>query len=197
MWHLHPLERITDRRGIAGDLFVIKIAGAAAAQGHTLDEVYRIASKARDNTRTMGVAALAGTFPETGKPTFELPDDEIEIGMGLHGEPGVYRTKMVPTDQIVDLMMSKILLDLPFQAGDKVCVLVNDLGATTMAELLIVYRRVHQILVEHSFDVHDVVIGSYCTCQEMTGFSITLLKVDEELMKYYDMPASSIGYVQR
>ena len=191
-----PPERMHDRRGIAGDLFVIKIAGGAAATLDNLGEVYRVAAKARDHVRSMGVAVAAGSIPETGEPTFELPEDEIEIGMGLHGEPGVSREKLLPADPLVDKMMAKIIPDLPFSAGDEVALLVNDLGSTTMMELLIVNRRVRQILRDKGIRVHDTVVGSYCTCQEMAGFSITLLKLDDELKKYYDLPARSLGFVK-
>jgi dihydroxyacetone kinase-like protein len=191
-----PPEQADERRGIAGDLFMIKIAGGAAATLDSLDDVYRVTVKARDNLRSMGVAVSAGAIPETGEPTFELPDDEIEIGMGLHGEPGVSRQKMLPADPLVEQMMDKILADLPFQSGDEVALLINDLGSTTMMELLIINRKVRQILREKNIAVYDTVVGSYCTCQEMAGFSITLLKLDDELKKYYDMPASSLGYVK-
>jgi dihydroxyacetone kinase-like protein len=144
----------------------------------------------------MGVAVAAGSIPETGEPTFELPDDEIEIGMGLHGEPGVSREKLLPADALVDKMMAKILPDLPFSAGDEVALLINDLGSTTMMELLIVNRRVRQILRDKGIRVHDTVVGSYCTCQEMAGFSITLMKLDDELKRYYDLPARSPGFVK-
>lgn len=192
-----PPERASERRGIAGDLFVIKIAGAAAAVLGSLEDVYRITAKARDSVRSMGVAVAAGAIPETGEPTFELPGDEIEIGMGLHGEPGVSREKLLPADLLVEKMMDEILADLPFRKGDEVALLVNDLGSTTMMELLIVNRKVRQILRERGMAVHDTVIGSYCTCQEMAGFSITLLKLDDELKKYYDQPAASLGYTKR
>ncbi len=191
-----PPERKQDRRGIAGDLFVIKIAGGAAAILGNLDDVFRVAVEARDNVRSMGVAVAAGSIPETGEPTFELPDDEIEIGMGLHGEPGVSREKLLPADPLVDKMMARILADLPFSAGDEVALLVNDLGATTMMELLIVNRRARRILREQGLRVHDTVVGSYCTCQEMAGFSLTLLKLDDELKRYYDLPARSVGFVK-
>jgi dihydroxyacetone kinase-like protein len=191
-----PPERMHDRRGIAGDLFVIKVAGAASAIASDLDEVYRITTKARDNTRSMGVALAAGSIPETGEPTFQLPDDEIEIGMGLHGEPGVSRQKMVPADALVEDMMTRILADLPFQSGDEVCLLVNDLGATTMMELLIVNRKARQVLRDSGIHVHDTVIGSYCTCQEMAGCSITLMKLDTELKRYYDEPANSFSFTK-
>jgi dihydroxyacetone kinase-like protein len=135
----------------------------------------------------------AGSIPETGEPTFELPDDEIEIGMGLHGEPGVAREKLLPADALVEKMMDRILSDLPFQSGHEVCLLINDLGATTTMELLIVNRKVRQILRDKGIAVYDTLIGSYCTCQEMAGFSITLLKLDQELKRYYDMPADSFA----
>jgi dihydroxyacetone kinase-like protein len=189
-----PLDRIDDRRGIAGDLFVIKVSGGVSTTIDKLKEVYRVTIKARDNTRTMGVSIAAGSIPETGEPTFELADDEIEIGMGLHGEPGVSREKITNSDTIVEKMMEKILTDLPFKGGDEVCLLVNDLGSTTLMELLIVNRKVAQILREKNIKTHDTLLGSYCTCQEMAGFSITLMKLDDELKKYYDMPASSIGF---
>ncbi len=189
-----PLERIDDRRGIAGDLFVIKIAGGISAVVDNLEEVYRVTIKARDNTRSMGVSLAAGSIPETGEPTFELPDDEIEIGMGLHGEPGVSREKLLEADPLVEKMLEKIIDDLPFKSKDEICLLINDLGATTFMELLIVNRKASQILQKKGIKVYDTLIGSYCTCQEMAGFSITLMKLDDELKKYYDIPASSLGF---
>jgi dihydroxyacetone kinase-like protein len=191
-----PPERMDDRRGIAGDLFVIKVAGAIAATSGDLAEVQRVAVKARDNTRSMGVSLAAGSIPETGEPTFLLPEDEIEVGMGLHGEPGVSRQKMTAADPLVDQMMERIVADLPFAAGDEVCLLVNDLGSTTMMELLIVNRRVHHFLREHGIAVHDTVLGSYCTCQEMAGFSLTLMRLDEELKACYDLPCRSLGFTK-
>ena len=189
-----PPERMQERRGIAGDLFVIKIAGAVSAVVKDLEEVYRVTAKARDNTRSLGVAVAAGSIPETGEPTFTLADDEIEIGMGMHGEPGVSREKLLPADPLVEKMMGKLLADLPFRSGDEVCLLINDLGATTMMELLIVNRKVARILREKGIRVYDTLIGSYATCQEMAGFSITMIKLDAELKKYYDMPADSMSF---
>ena len=191
-----PPEKKEERRGIAGNIFVVKIAGAATATAATLDEAVRIISKARDNVRSMGVAVAAGSIPETGEPTFELPDDEIEIGMGGHGEPGVLRSRMMSADSLVEQIVENILLDLPFRSGDEVCLLVNDLGSTTMMELLIVNRKVRQILREKNIRVYDTLIGSFATCQEMAGFSISLFKLDEELKNYYDMPASCFGLVR-
>ena len=189
-----PPEAAEDRRGIAGDLFVIKIAGAASAVSANLDEVYAVASRARDNTRSLSVALSAGSIPETGQPTFTLAADEIEIGMGAHGEPGVYRSKLMPADALVDMMVARLLADLPFAGGDEVCALVNGSGATTMMELLIVNRRLQHLLAEAGIRVHDTVIGEFLTTQEMAGFSITFMKLDEELCRYYDMPADSFAF---
>ncbi len=191
-----PPEKIDDRRGIAGYLFVIKTAGAACADSTGLDEVERLALKARDNIRSMGVAVSSGSIPETGEPTFELGDDEIEIGLGIHGEPGVERKKLVPADALVSEMMDRILIDLPFRKNDKVCLLVNSLGGTTMMELLIVNRMVRKILGREGILVHDTLVGSYCTSLEMAGFSISLFRLDEELRRYYDMPVFSPAWTK-
>ncbi len=189
-----PPEKKEERRGIAGDVFIIKISGGAAAVVKDLDEVVRITEKARDNTRSMGVALSAGSLPETGEPTFELPEDEIEIGMGLHGEAGVSRGKMLPANELVEDMMGRLLVDLPFKSRDEVCLLINNLGSTTMMELLIVNSRINAILEEEGIKVYDTAMGSFCTSQEMAGFSISLTKLDGELKKYYDMPADSFGF---
>ncbi|MDP3479846.1 MAG: dihydroxyacetone kinase subunit DhaK [Desulfoprunum sp.] len=192
-----PASRITDRRGIAGYVFAIKVAGAASAMLGDFDEIERVTIKARDNIRSMGVAISAGSIPENGAPTFELGDDEIEIGMGIHGEPGVARRKLIPADQLVTEMMAIILADLPFQRGDEVCLLVNNLGATTLMELFIVNRRIRMILEEKGIGVHDTLVGNYCTSLEMAGFSISLMKLDAELKKYYDVPVTSPALTRR
>ena len=189
-----PRERIDDRRGIAGDFYVIKVAGGAAAECDSLDEVYRIAVKARDNVGTMGVALKAGSIPETGKLTFDLGDDEIEIGMGGHGEPGVSRQKMTSADKVTDMMMDLIMTDMGLKSGDEVALLVNNLGATTMLEMLVVNRRVRQILKEKGVAVYRTDMGAYMTSQEMAGLSITLMKLDDELKRYLDLPVDSIAH---
>lgn len=191
------LDKIDDRRGIAGYIFAIKVVGAACAKSGNLDEIVRVATKVRDNTRSMGVAVSSGAIPETGTPTFEIGDDEIEIGMGIHGEPGVLRKKILPADELVAEMMDKILPDLPFASGDKVCLLVNNLGSTTNMELMIVNRKVRRILADKGIEVHDTLVGDYCTSLEMAGFSISLLKLDDELTELYDTPASSLAWVKR
>lgn len=184
-----PPERMDDRRGVAGAFFMIKVAGAACDAGLDLDDVKRVTMKARDNVRTMGVALAPGTIPGEEKAPFELAPDEIEIGMGLHGEPGVRRGKLQPADQLVDEMLELIINDLPFKSGDEVCVLVNGLGSTTRMELFIALRRTLQSLANMGIKVYDSQVGSFATCQEMAGFSISLMRLDDELKKYYDWPA--------
>ena len=189
-----PPERTHDRRGIAGDIYMIKIVGGAASELDSLAEVERVALKAADNVRSMGVAVAAGSIPETGKLTFELADDEIEIGMGAHGEAGIARQKLKPADAVADELMQKILSDMPFKKGDEVALLINNLGATTMMEMLIVNRRIRQILDREGIKVHRTDVGTWLTVQEMAGFSVTLMKLDEELKHYLDLPAESLGY---
>lgn len=191
-----PADQRELRRGIAGDIFLIKIAGAAATTLGDLDDVVRVTERAREATRSIGVAVAAGSIPETGERTFELGEDEIEIGMGLHGEPGVRRQAMAPVDEIVDVMAEQILSDLPFVAGDDVCLLVNNLGSTTMMELLIATRRLFKILDDRGITVHDTSVGTFATCQEMAGFSFTLMRLDDELRRFYDMPARSLGFTR-
>ena len=187
-------DRPDDRRGIAGDVFVIKVAGGAAAELGSLEEVARVAAKAEANTRSMGVAVSPGSLPESGKPTFEIGDDEIEIGMGAHGEVGVKRQKMSTADDIVDQMMAPILRDLPYLRGDEVALLINNLGASTQFELLIANRRVRQILDREGIRVHRTYVGSYLTSLEMAGYSISLMKLDAELKHYLDLPSASPGF---
>lgn len=183
-----PQERISDRRGIAGDVFVIKTAGAACDAGLDLNEVTRITEKARNNTKTIGVATAPAQLPGVEKPIFELGEDEIEYGMGLHGERGVLRTKWQPADVLAEGMYEQIKADTELKEGDEVCVLVNGLGSTTIAELAIVFRKVKKMLDKDGIKIYDADLNNYCTSQEMGGFSITLFQLDEELKKYYNMP---------
>lgn len=183
-----PKDRIEDRRGIAGDVFVVKTAGAACDAGLSLEEVTRVTEKARDYTKTIGVATAPAQLPGVDKPIFELGENEIEYGMGLHGERGVLRTTWQDADVLVEKMYEQIMEDAKLSPGDEVCVLVNGLGSTTITELAIAYRKVNKLLKKDGIKVHDADLNSYCTSQEMGGFSITLFKLDEELKKYYDMP---------
>ena len=191
-----PRERISDRRGIAGDVFVIKIAGAACDAGLDLDEVVRITEKARDRLNTIGVATYPGTLPGNDKPTFELGEDEMEFGMGIHGEPGIERTKMQTAEQMVDRMYRELKEEMHLQEGDEIAVLVNSLGSTPLLELNLVYYDLYQHLKKDGIVVYDSEIKTYCTSMEMGGFSISILKLDEELKQYYDMPCYSPYYAK-
>ena len=191
-----PKERFDSRRGVAGDVYVIKIAGAAADAGLDLKEVVRITEKARDRINTIGLATSPGSIPGLDKPTFELGDDEIEFGMGLHGEPGIKRTKMQSADVLVYTMYSELKKEMILQKGEEVAVLVNGLGSTTLLELNIVFNELNKHLLNDEIIVHDTEIKSFCTCQEMGGFSITLLKLDDELKKYYNVPCFSPYYAR-
>lgn len=191
-----PKERITDRRGIAGDVFVIKIAGAACDAGLSFEEVVRIAEKARDHINTIGLATSPGTLPGNEKPTFELPDDEVEFGMGLHGEPGIERTKMQPADKLVQRMYTELKTEMGLKQGDVTAVLVNGLGSTPLLELNIVFYDLHKLMAADGIVIHDAEVKTYCTCMEMGGFSITILKLDEELTKYLDAPCFSPYYAK-
>lgn len=191
-----PQERCQDRRGIAGDVFVIQIAGAACAAGLDLEEVIRITEKARDNVASIGLATSPGMIPGLDQPTFELGADEIEFGMGLHGEPGIERTKMQPSRELVRRMYQEIKQDMNLQAGDQIAVLVNGLGSTTLLELSIAYNDLHNLLENDRIKVLDSDINSYCTCQEMGGFSITIFRLDQELKSYYYQDCQSHYYAK-
>lgn len=183
-----PKGRESERRGIAGDFFVFKIAGAAAEQGRDLEACYAAAKHANDNCRSMGVALTACSMPQTGKLNFEIGHDEMEIGMGVHGEPGMRRGKLETADEVTDELMETILKDMPLGQGDEVAVLVNGLGATGPLELYIIHRRVAQILGERGVRIHYSWVGEYCTSLEMAGASVTLLKLDDDLKSLLDTP---------
>ncbi|MGL4488233.1 MAG: dihydroxyacetone kinase subunit DhaK [Rhizobiaceae bacterium] len=184
------------RRGVAGILFIYKAAGAAAAEGMNLDEVKRVAEKARLNTRTMGVALSSCIVPEIGRATFSIGADEMEIGMGIHGEAGIRRGLLRPADEVVDEMMKPILEEHKFKSGDEVAVLMNGLGGTPQEELYILYRRVSQILKEKGVSVFHVYVGEFATSMEMAGASISILKLDAELKRLVAAPANSPFFAQ-
>ena len=190
------MEDREGRRGIGGAFYVVKAAGAACAKGLSLEEAAAVTERVEFNTRTIGIALRAGVLPDTGKRTFELGDDEIEIGLGVHGEVGVERTKLVPADEIAEKMLNRILVDLPFESGDRVAVLLNNLGATTQMELLIVYRRLAQLLEEKGITVERTDIGAPFTSQDMAGFSLTLLKLTDEIVELLDAPCESVPFTQ-
>ena len=184
------------RRGIAGIFFLYKVAGAAAAAGKSLDEVVAVTKKAAAQTRTMGVALSPVTLPTVGHPTFEVKPGEMEIGMGIHGEPGIKKSKLETADQITEQLVSAIKADLDLKSGDKVCVLLNSLGATPPEELYIMYRHAKKVLSSYGVTVARVNIGEYATSLEMAGASISIIRVDDELLGYINAPAHTPFYTQ-
>ncbi len=178
------------RRGVAGFVFVTKIAGAAAAQGKTLDDVVAVTQRAADNVRSVGVALSSCTVPQAGKPTFEIADDEMEIGMGIHGEPGVRRGKLRPVDEITDEMIDMLLADKPVEAGGRIAVLINGLGATPIEELYLVFRQAKARLESAGAVIAMHLVGNYATSMEMAGASISVLHLDEELETLLTAPAN-------
>jgi dihydroxyacetone kinase-like protein len=185
------------RRGIAGLVPIVKLAGAAATLAASLEELERWVTRARDNTRSIGVSTLAGSIPATGEPTFQLEPGTIGLGMGIHGEKGVANVPHCPADELAPKLLDLILRDdLPFEPGCKVILLVNSLGSTTMMELLIVLRALKPLLRARGIQVHETLVGPYVTCQEMAGLSISLTKLDAELTKLWDLPCSSLCYTK-
>ena len=189
-----PKENADKRRGVAGMVYAFKVAGAAADKMMSLDEVAAVAEKALANIRTMGVALSPCIVPKVGKPTFTIADDEIEIGMGIHGEAGIEVKKMMTADEIAETLVSTITKDMPLSSGDEVSVMVNGLGGTPMEEQLIVYRIVHQLLKDMGVTVVMPHIGEYATSMEMAGLSVTIFKLDAELKELLQAPAESPFY---
>lgn len=184
----------TGRRGVAGTIFVHKIAGAKAEQGASLEEVKAVAEKVIANVRTMGVALKACTVPAAGKPGFELTDEEMELGIGIHGEPGTERITLQTADEIVDYLMARILKDMDLASGEEVTVMVNGAGATPPMELYILNRRVQQILEEKGIKVAKTFVGDYMTSIDMAGASISLLRLDSELKELLLAEADTIAF---
>ena len=177
------------RRGVAGNFFVIKAAAAMADKGGSLEECVRVGEKVIANVRTMGVALSSCTPPVRGTPLFEIGDDEMEVGIGIHGEPGRQRTKLVSANEIVDLLLDAIVPDLPFSSGDEVALMVNGLGGTPISELYLLYGAAHKRLAAQGISVFRSYVGEYCTSLEMAGAHISLLKVDDELKELLLAPA--------
>lgn len=186
-----PKDRAADRRGVAGLVFAWKCAGAAAEAGESLEQVADAARRAVANSASMGVGLSPTIIPAAGKPTFELGDGEMEIGIGIHGEPGNRRAPLETADMIADDLTGAVVGDLDLQAGDRVAVLVNGLGATPLEELYVVYRRVKQILDDRGVIVHRPFVGEYATSLEMAGASITIMRLDDRLTQLLDAPARS------
>ncbi|WP_458107907.1 dihydroxyacetone kinase subunit DhaK [Arthrobacter sp. R3-55] len=176
------------RRGVGGTVLVEKIAGASAQRGDDLDTVTAIAERVVANVRTMGVALSGCTVPHAGTPSFELAEDEIEIGIGIHGEPGRHKIAMEPADAITDRLLEPVLEDLALASGDKVLLFVNGMGGTPQSELYIVYRRAAQVLAERGAIVERSLVGNYVTSLEMQGCSVSVLRLDEEMTRLWDAP---------
>jgi dihydroxyacetone kinase-like protein len=177
------------RRGVAGNFFVIKAVGAASENGAELDELLRIGRKVNDVTRTMGVGLTACTPPAKGSPLFELGDDEMEVGVGIHGEPGRERRKLTNADAIADELLEAVVSDLPYSSGDNVALMVNGLGGTPISELYVLYRRAHQQLAERGIHITRSYVNEYCTSLDMAGASLTLVKLDDEIDSLLGAPA--------
>lgn len=186
-----PPEQREKRRGVAGLVLVYKAAGARAAAGATLEEVAATARKADAACRTIGVALTPCVVPESGKPSFEIADDEVEFGMGIHGEPGISRKTLAPADAVVDEMMERIFAETDYKQGDTVAVLVNGLGGTPLEELYILFRRVSQLLEARGVTARHVWVGEFATSMEMAGASISILHLDEELDRLMAAPANT------
>jgi dihydroxyacetone kinase-like protein len=179
------------RRGVGATVLAEKICGAAAAQGRSLADVAELCRRVNGSSRSMGMALTACTTPASGEPSFELPDDEMEIGIGIHGEPGRYREKLGPASQVVERMATAVVEDLPYESGDRVLAFVNGMGGTPLIELYIVYRDLQRFLEGRGVAIERNLIGNYITSLEMAGCSITLLKLDDELTALWDEPVNT------
>ena len=179
------------RRGVGGTVLAEKIVGAAAEEGQDLAAVTALCQRVQDNVRSMGIALSSSTVPAAGKPTFEIGDDEMEVGVGIHGEPGRERRKMGSADEITEALLTPILDDLPFSSGDRVLAFVNGMGGTPLIELYVVYNKVAQMCADRGLTIERNLVGSYITSLEMAGCSITLLKLDDELTRLWDAPVNT------
>jgi phosphoenolpyruvate---glycerone phosphotransferase subunit DhaK len=181
------------RRGVGVTVLVEKIAGGAAEDGRNLQEVAELGRRVNANGRSMGMALTPCITPSSGEPSFELGDDEVEIGIGIHGEPGRFREQIGPASQVAERLMTPIVEDLPFSSGDRVLAFVNGMGGTPLLELYVVYAEVAKIAQEQGLTIERNLIGNYITSLEMQGCSITLLKLDDEMVRYWDAPVNTPG----
>ncbi len=181
------------RRGVGVTVLVEKICGGAANDGFSLKQVAELGRRVNDNGRSMGMALSPCINPASGEPSFELADDEVEIGIGIHGEPGRFREKLGSAAQVAERLMTPIIDDLPFASGDRVLAFVNGMGGTPLLELYVVYSEVAKIAGEHGLTIERNLVGNYITALEMQGCSITLLKLDDEMVRYWDAPVNTPG----
>ncbi|GAB4578322.1 MAG: dihydroxyacetone kinase subunit DhaK [Anaerolineales bacterium] len=179
------------RRGVGTTVLAEKLTGAAAEAGRSLAEVAEVCKKANGWGRSMGMALTSCTVPHVGKPTFDLPEDQMEIGIGIHGEPGRVRMDLKPADEITAMLMEPILSDIPYKAGDEVLLFVNGMGGTPLIELYVVYRKAYEIATKSGLKVVRNLVGSYITSLEMAGTSITMLKMDDDMLKLWDAPVKT------
>jgi len=177
------------RRGVAGNFFVIKALGAASERGDSLEDLVALGERVNSVTRTMGMALTSCTPPAKGSPLFDLADDEVEMGVGIHGEPGRRRDKIKPANELIDEMLEAVVSDLPYESGDEVAVMINGLGGTPISELYILYARAHEQLTKRGITVARSYVGEYCTSLDMAGASVTLVKLDDELKELLSAPA--------
>ncbi len=191
-----PSNRKNERRGTAGSFFTLKVAAARSEEGAGLEEVAATTEKANSSTRSMALALSSCTIPASGRPNFQIGEDEVEIGMGGHGEPGIYHGPMRRADELAQLMISNILADDSASPGDEVAVLVNGMGATPLGELLIMYRAVHRLLTEAKLKIFRSYVGNYSTTLDMAGCSVSLMRMDDELKRLLIAPADSPGFTQ-
>ncbi len=191
-----PPEEAQRRRGVAGLVFAYKIAGAKAELGGTIDEVVMIAEKAVANTKSVGVALSPCTVPMVGKPTFTIGEDEMEIGMGIHGEPGKKREKLQSANEIAERMVSDLLTDMPMTKADNIAVMVNGLGATPLEELYVLFRKVNEIVSDLGINIYRTYVGEFATSMEMAGASLTFMRLDDELIPLLDHPAHTPFFKQ-
>ena len=182
------------RRGTTATPLILKIAGAASTANLNFDTLKALVQKAVDNSRSLGVSLSGCTLPETGLSTFSLEDGKMEFGMGLHGEAGIKKVDIMTADNTTQTILDLLIEDLPFNKGDEVIALINSYGSTTKMEMYIIARKIHSYLHQKNISIYSTEIGEFCTSQEMAGVSITLMKLDDELKTYYDMPCNAPGF---
>lgn len=192
-----PKDQREKRRGVAGEVFMWKAGGAKAAKGASLDEVIAAAQKAIDHTRSVGIGLTPCTLPAVGHPNFEIQDGTMEVGIGHHGEPGIEVVPLESAAQMAKRMMDVVLPDYPFTEGDEVAVLVSGLGATPVMELYVLYRELKKLFLEKRIEIYKAYVGNYFTSLEMSGATLTVMKLDDELKELLDMPAYTMGFKQR
>jgi len=181
------------RRGVGGTVLIEKICGAAADQGYSLDDLEALCIRCNEEVRSMGMALTSCTVPTAGEPTFDLGEDEMEIGIGIHGEPGRKRMEIEPADQVVERLMTPIVEDLPFNEGDDVILFVNSMGGTPLIEVYLAYRKAAELAEQHGLRVVRNLVGPYITSLEMAGLSITMMRADDEIVDLWDAPVHTPG----